>query len=125
TTKRQLFTLASGACIIDTPGVRELGVLDSTSDDENAIFSTIDELSRECEFSNCDHKKSKGCAVLEAIASGEITERQMRNYQKLQRERMFEESKHDEELSLEFKNKQKKLRKSYGAAAQKKRFFKS
>jgi ribosome biogenesis GTPase len=113
TTSRQLFTLSSGACLIDTPGMRELGVLDTTSDDENTIFSEIEGLSKQCEFSNCDHEKSKGCAILKAVTDGNISERQLKNYQKLQNERAFEESKRDEALSKGQKQKLKKLRRNY------------
>ncbi|MFT5036930.1 MAG: ribosome biogenesis GTPase [Candidatus Azotimanducaceae bacterium] len=122
TTSRQLFILPSGACLIDTPGMRELSVLDSSNKDENVIFSKIDELSTQCEFGNCDHEKSKGCAVLEAITTGDILERQLKNYQKLQRERLIKESKRDEQSSREHKQKQKKLYKSYDEAHTKKRF---
>lgn len=122
TTARQLFKLPSGASLIDTPGMRELGVLDSTTDDEKEIFAQIDELSEHCRFSNCDHEKSIGCAVLNAISAGELTERQLASYHKLQRERLFEESKHDDGLSRQQKQKQKRLFKSFDEAHQKKRF---
>jgi ribosome biogenesis GTPase len=113
TTSRQLFRLNSGACLIDTPGMRELGVLDSTRDDENSIFLKIGELSSHCKFSNCDHEKSEGCAIKEAISLGELSERHVTNYHKLQRSRLFEESKRSEALSNEQKNKLKKLRRNY------------
>lgn len=122
TTSRQLFTLPSGASIIDTPGMRELAILENTNEDEEAIFLEIEDLASQCEFSNCDHEKSKGCAVLEAISSSDLTERQYKNYQKLKHEREFEESKHDEELSREHKQKKKKLLKSYLTTQRKKRF---
>jgi ribosome biogenesis GTPase / thiamine phosphate phosphatase len=111
TTSRQLFVLPSGSSLIDTPGMRELGVLDSSSEDENSVFSKIDALSQQCKFSNCDHEKSKGCAVTAALTNGDISERQLNNYQKLQRERMFKESKSDKKLYLDNKKKQKKLHK--------------
>jgi len=122
TTSRQLFTLPNGGYLIDTPGMRELSILDSSTEDENTVFSLLDTLSKQCQFTNCDHEKSKGCAVLDAIENGEVSERQLLNYQKLQRERLFEESKQDEELSRQQKQKQKKLHKSYSNAHQKKRF---
>jgi ribosome biogenesis GTPase len=112
TTSRQLFTLSSGGYLIDTPGMRELGVL-STEEDEESLFTKIEALGHQCRFSNCDHDKSKGCAIIAAAEAGVISERQIRNYQKLQRERLFEESKHDEEASHEYKQKQKNLHKGY------------
>lgn len=112
TTSRQLFTIPGGGYLIDTPGMRELGV-QSTKEDEESVFETLELLSRDCQFSNCDHEKSKGCALAAAVTAGEISERQLRNYLKLQRERLFEESKHDEESSREYKQKQKNLHKGY------------
>ncbi|GAB2025153.1 ribosome small subunit-dependent GTPase A [Lactovum odontotermitis] len=83
TTHRKLFTLASGAMVIDTPGMRELGL-------ENANFSEsfpdIDELALSCKFSDCSHKNEPGCAVLEAIASGELTTERLSNYLKMKKE---------------------------------------
>lgn len=122
TTSRQLFTLPTGGYLIDTPGMRELSLLDSTDEDEDAVFTIIDELSKQCQFTNCDHEKSKGCAVLAAIEEGEVTYRQLQNYHKLLRERLFEESKHSEVLSRQQKQNQKKLFKSYYKAQQKKNF---
>jgi ribosome biogenesis GTPase len=124
TTSRQLFTLPNGGFLIDTPGIRELGV-QSTEVDEEVVFAKLEELSEQCRFPNCDHEKSKGCAILEAVKAGEIEERQFKNYQKLQRERLFEESKHDEEVSRNYKHKQKNLHKGYHEIQKRNRFRKS
>jgi ribosome biogenesis GTPase len=93
TTSRQLFSLQNGGFLIDTPGMRELGVLDSDEEDEMAVFEKIEEFSLQCKFRNCDHEKSTGCAVLAALESGDLTDREIGNYHKLQRERAFQESK--------------------------------
>lgn len=93
TTSRQLFTLPHGGYLIDTPGMRELGVVESESDDEQLVFERIENFSSLCQFRNCDHNKSEGCAVLAAIESGELTERELNNYHKILRERAFQESK--------------------------------
>lgn len=122
TTSRQLFALPGGGYLIDTPGMRELGVLDSSSEDEDIIFSKIELLSRQCRFTNCDHDKSAGCAVLAAIESNEISERELKNYLKLQRERLHEESKNNDVLSHKQKQKLKKLEQTYDDAQEKKRF---
>lgn len=121
TTSRQLFALPTGGFLIDTPGMRELSVIESASEHEDEVFGMIDDLSSQCRFGNCDHEKSMGCAVMAGIEAGDITERQLQNYQKLKRERLFEESKQDEELSRQQKQTQKKLHKSYKSAKQKKR----
>jgi len=86
TTARQLFTLPNGGYLIDTPGMRELGMISEESDEQTTAFSAIDELANECQFSNCDHVKSKGCAVLAAVEEGKITARQLANYLKLKNE---------------------------------------
>lgn len=122
TTSRQLFTLPTGGYLIDTPGMRELSLQDTTVEDENEIFDTIQKLSTECRFNNCDHEKSDGCAVLAAISSGEISERQLKSYHKLLRERLHEESKHDMELSIQNKKQKKKLFQSYNKIQKQKRF---
>jgi ribosome biogenesis GTPase / thiamine phosphate phosphatase len=93
TTSRQLFTLPQGSFLIDTPGMRELGVLEADTSDELAVFSKIEALATLCKFRNCDHENSAGCAVLAAVESGELSEREFHNYQKLLRERAFQESK--------------------------------
>lgn len=124
TTSRQLFLLPNGGYLIDTPGMRELGMSGSTAEDESAVFTEIEALSRQCKFTNCDHEKSKGCAVLAAIEAEEVSERQVQNFHKLQRERVFEESKHDAELSLQEKQRKKKLHKGYGKILERKRFEK-
>ena len=93
TTTRQLFVLPQGGFLIDTPGMRELGVLDGDADAEDEVFVRIEQFAEQCRYRNCDHEKSAGCAVLAAIAAGDITEREFRNYQKLLMERAYQESK--------------------------------
>lgn len=122
TTARQMFRLPTGGFLIDTPGMRELGMVDSTDDDEDVVFAQIEELSLQCQFRNCDHEKSQGCAVLAAIEEGVITERQLNNYHKLQRERQFEESKHDPELSYLERKRKRELYKGYGKIMKQKKF---
>ncbi len=58
TTSRQLFDLPGGGYLIDTAGMRELGVLESDSEDELEVFYKIEEIAKECKFRNCDHEKS-------------------------------------------------------------------
>lgn len=88
TTARQLIQLAMGAMIIDTPGMRELGNLSVDAGMEET-FAEIADLEHQCRFSNCSHRNEKGCAVLAAIASGELSEERYQNYQKLQNEALF------------------------------------
>lgn len=83
TTVRELFQVDTGGYLIDTPGMRELGFI-SEEDMESGTFGDIERLAYDCKFSNCDHVKSAGCAVQEAIATGEIDEAHFKNFQKLQ-----------------------------------------
>jgi ribosome biogenesis GTPase len=90
TTHRQLILLESGAMLIDTPGMRELGNFSvETGIDET--FSEIVELSAECRFGDCSHTNEKGCAVLRAVKAGEIPEKRYQNYLKMKREAAFNE----------------------------------
>jgi ribosome biogenesis GTPase len=107
TTSRHLFSLPTGGYLIDTPGMRRLSILESTTDDEKAVFEELSELATQCEFSNCDHQKSKGCQLLIALENGDISERQVQSYTKLKKERVTEEKKRSEELARQNKRKLK------------------
>jgi len=85
TSHRELFVLPNGSIIIDTPGMRELGMADN-SEGIDVTFSQISDLSESCRFSDCTHTSEKGCAILDALEEGEISEDEYDNYQKLQRE---------------------------------------
>ena len=92
TTHRQLFMLPSGAMVIDTPGMRELGMLCS-DEGLSESFTDIEELFSQCRFSDCKHASEPGCAVRAAIESGDITQTRLDNYQKLKREALYSEDK--------------------------------
>jgi ribosome biogenesis GTPase len=83
TTVRQLFKVPTGGYLIDTPGMRELGFV---SDEEitEGTFADIESLTQACKFTNCDHVKSAGCAVQEALQKGELDQKHFDNYLKLQ-----------------------------------------
>ena len=85
TTHRQLISLSSGAMIIDTPGMRELGMWEISEGLENA-FSDVEQYLGRCRFSNCRHDKEPGCAIKAAILSGELDLSRWESYQKLQEE---------------------------------------
>jgi ribosome biogenesis GTPase len=88
TTSRQLVRLESGAMIIDTPGMRELGSL-SVDEGLDETFSEVAELSQSCKFSNCSHTNEKGCAILAAIKAGDLSEQRYQNYLKMKKESEF------------------------------------
>ena len=71
TTHRQLIRLKSGVLVIDTPGMRELGMWDVSEGLQDA-FADVEALAGKCRFSDCRHECEPGCAVREAIASGEL-----------------------------------------------------
>jgi ribosome biogenesis GTPase len=83
TTRRQLVRLA-GALLIDTPGLRELGVMDG--DGIAAAFDDIEGLTAECRFSDCQHRSEPGCAIRAAIAQGTLDRGRLEAWQKLERE---------------------------------------
>jgi ribosome biogenesis GTPase len=85
TDSRELFVLESGGIIIDTPGMRELGMTDNT-DGIKKTFQEIFNLSSKCKFSDCNHINEIGCAVIEAINNGTIDSDSYDNYQKIQKE---------------------------------------
>ncbi|MDD6807049.1 MAG: ribosome small subunit-dependent GTPase A [Oscillospiraceae bacterium] len=82
TTHRELIKLENGAFVIDTPGMRELGMWNNESGIEG-VFSDIEELFTRCKFSDCTHTGEPGCAVLEALENGSLTEERWNSYQKL------------------------------------------
>jgi ribosome biogenesis GTPase len=82
TTARSLHLLPEGGILLDTPGMRELKVIDSETGIK-ATFSDINSLSGECRFSNCTHHNEPGCAVRAEIEAGRLDPRRLQNYQKL------------------------------------------
>jgi len=85
TTHRELFILESGGLLIDNPGLREVGLLDSSTGIED-VFSEIYDLSKNCRFSDCTHQHELGCAVLEAVKDGTLDNDKYTNYIKLSKE---------------------------------------
>ena len=88
TTSRQLVQLGSGAMIIDTPGMRELGGI-SVDEGLDETFSDIVEISQNCKFTDCSHVNEKGCAILTAIEAGDLSEQRYQNYLKMKKESEF------------------------------------
>jgi ribosome biogenesis GTPase / thiamine phosphate phosphatase len=85
TTHRELFPIAGGALLMDTPGMRELQLWHADEGHEEA-FSDIASLAAECRFRDCRHEREEGCAVLAAVDSGELDRRRYNNYVKTGRE---------------------------------------
>jgi ribosome biogenesis GTPase len=85
TSHRQLFVLANQSMVIDTPGMREIGVSEHDEGIERT-FDYMEELTQNCRFTNCSHTSEKGCALIAAMEQGEIAEEKYNNYLKLIRE---------------------------------------
>ena len=83
TTHRQLVLLENGCALIDTPGMRELG-LDKSNVEES--FQDIRSLAELCRYADCTHTSEPGCAVLKAMEEGRLDQKRYKNYRKLLRE---------------------------------------
>jgi ribosome biogenesis GTPase len=99
TARRQLLVLDQGALLIDTPGMRELGLL-GASDGLELSFPEIHELSLQCRFTDCTHAEEPGCAVVAALKEGGLNEESYRSYLKLRKE--------SEHLGLSYVERRKK-----------------
>ncbi|KPK32405.1 MAG: GTP-binding protein [Nitrospira bacterium SG8_35_1] len=90
TTYRQLIKLDSGAIVVDTPGMRELGNI-SVGNGLEETFSDIIAMSANCHFNDCTHVNEKGCAVLGAIEKGILPAERYQNYLKMTKESTYNE----------------------------------
>jgi len=109
TTYRALVPVAAGGCVLDTPGIRAVGLYDGVVGLERA-FADIDALSRDCRFADCTHIATPGCAVLAAVATGELTPRRMESWRRLQTEIAYEMRRADVTLSANERRKLRNLR---------------
>jgi ribosome biogenesis GTPase len=100
TTTRELFPIQGGAILLDTPGMRELRVLDLEVGLEQA-FPEIDELSEQCRFRNCSHSSEPGCAVLAAEAEGRLDPDRLASYRKLEAEAAYQRRRIDPQAQAE------------------------
>ena len=94
TTHRQLVLLPGGGLLLDTPGMRELQLLDE--DGLDTVFADIVDLARHCRFRDCRHDAESGCAVKDAVESGALDADRFEHYRKLEREAQANELRHDE-----------------------------
>jgi ribosome biogenesis GTPase len=121
TTSRSMFALPSGGLLIDTPGIREVGM---TENDEGVreIFADLDHLALGCKFSNCNHQSEPGCSVIEAVNKGVLEEDRIKSWKKMQREQRHQEAARDQRLMSNIKKEYKQLAKRV-RASQKKGIF--
>ncbi|MBP7831151.1 MAG: ribosome small subunit-dependent GTPase A [Kiritimatiellae bacterium] len=117
TSRRQLVVLDNGAMLVDTPGLRELGLL-GAEDGLEAAFNDIAEYSTRCRFPDCTHTREPGCAVLAAVQAGELSDERYRNYLKLKKEAEYhnrsyvEKRKKDKAFGRFFKSAMKQMKRS-------------
>jgi ribosome biogenesis GTPase len=88
TTRRQLIVLERGGLLIDTPGMRELGVL-GAQEGIGETFADINALAQGCRYADCRHASEPGCEVRAAIERHELSEEHLRNFLKLRKEADF------------------------------------
>ena len=103
--------LPTGAVLIDTPGMRELGLTDDASGVETA-FADISDLAEGCRFNDCRHEGEPGCAVQAALADGTLSAERWESYRKLQREVAAYEARQNPVLAAERRRQWKVITKS-------------
>jgi ribosome biogenesis GTPase / thiamine phosphate phosphatase len=117
TSHRELIVLENGGILVDNPGMREVGIADST-DGLEITFDKIVKVSQNCRFKDCTHTSEAGCSVIEAVEKGEISKASYENYLKMEREKAHFEStfaerrKKDKEFGKFLKNYKKDIKKN-------------
>ncbi|MFC1490570.1 ribosome small subunit-dependent GTPase A [Candidatus Latescibacterota bacterium] len=110
TSQKSLLFLENGGMLIDTPGMREIGLLDDANEIDGT-FPEIAELSEECRFRDCSHTDEPGCAVLAAVESGEIDQKRYESYLTLMKEAEYMRAKMNEGTRAAIKRKTKNYKK--------------
>ena len=110
TTRRELILLPGGGAVIDTPGMREIHVWGDEEGLDNA-FQDISELAKNCRFADCRHDSEPGCAVREALRSGNLETKHFKNYLQLQRELRHLEARQEGKAALVEKMRWKQISK--------------
>lgn len=100
TSHRELFAVPDGGLLIDTPGLRTVGVL-GDSDSVQATFDEVESLARDCRFSDCHHEGEPGCAVGAAIEAGTLSPDRLASHHKLEAERHYAEIRSDQRARRE------------------------
>jgi ribosome biogenesis GTPase len=115
TAHREMVLLPGGGLVVDTPGLRSVGLTD-VSESLDLVFADVDDLAEQCRFADCGHESEPGCAVRAALDSGELPERRWESYVKLQREARWMAMRHDARLRAEERAKWKRITKSMRGA---------
>ncbi|MGH9067416.1 MAG: ribosome small subunit-dependent GTPase A, partial [Acidimicrobiales bacterium] len=100
TTFRQLVVLPGAGVLVDTPGVRELGLWES-AESVDAVFVDLADLASGCRFSDCAHDREPGCAIRVGLADGTVSPERLASGRKLQREVRYREARLDARVARE------------------------
>jgi ribosome biogenesis GTPase len=121
TTHREMFVLDCGALVIDTPGMRELRLIES-GDGLADTFADIEEAALNCRYRDCLHENEPGCAVNKAISNGTLDGKRLVNYKKMRREIEIYAIKNNARLKREEEKKWKQIAKSIRNYSKENRF---
>ncbi len=119
TTNRQLYELEGGAFIIDTPGIREIGLW--INKEIYSVSDELDNLARDCRFGDCSHKVEPGCAILDAVEKGMVSRADYRAYVKLKDEIRFAEMAQNDMVKYAYEKKMKIRKREAGTESRRKR----
>lgn len=109
TTYRALIPIPGGGAVLDTPGVRAVGLLDA-ADGLDRTFADVAEIAVGCRFADCRHEAEPGCAVRAALESGDLSTRRWASWQKLQREAAYEARRRNARLAAQERARWKRIR---------------
>ncbi len=114
TTRRELIEIPDGGCLIDNPGMRELGLW-RADEGIDATFDDVAALAANCRFSDCRHRGEPGCAVASALATGELDPSRFESFEKLRREEAFVARQQDPRDAADAKQRGKAIHKQQRA----------
>ncbi|ONK14884.1 ribosome small subunit-dependent GTPase A [Streptomyces sp. MP131-18] len=109
TVRRELLPLPGGGVLIDTPGLRGVG-LHNAAEGLDQVFPEMERLAADCRFADCAHEAEPDCAVLAAVESGELPPRRLASYRKLLRENAWAAARTDARLAAEQADRWKTLK---------------
>jgi ribosome biogenesis GTPase len=114
TTYRALVPIPGGGAVIDTPGLRAVGLLDA-AEGLDVAFADVTALAGHCRFGDCGHEEEPGCAVRAALVAGTLSRRRFDSWRKLQREVAYEVRRRDARLAALERERWKKITKEQRA----------
>lgn len=116
TTYRELIPLPGGGLVLDTPGMRELGLWEA-GDGLDQTFADVTDLAATCRFRDCAHEGEPGCGVLAAVEEGRLAAERLESYRKLLRELRHLEAKGDPQARAEARKRRRRFARSLRRSA--------